>query len=1052
MLDYKKLPIFLHDRDSATRVIVFLKQSFIGRPRMVADKYEQFDEEQDERADGVSRRTVMQGMAGAGIALSGLRPLTGTAVARGVPKADAKRVADGHARRVWGSKIGRGPLLPLRRANGLAVGYAIPYVVGERTFPRTERLRGVVQGAVADARRRSADEGTIETGVILDTVFSDVRSQVGHFGTIYVSSSRETVPVLQVSHYLHPYFSAGDLAWELAAEYLDSTEHQLRNIYFFSPAEEYFEFADGDDRVLVHTDTLEVSAPEPVLEAGEEVNKCLDIGEPPGNETADLEVPATDDVAASATFARQRRRAWQAALSSDATTTDAGSTVHPAMELDAAIEASPSEQGTPVGIERTGLAADDADSFDVTLYSSRRDSSPIGIDPEDVEGGGMERIPYWELIPIVDWTYWCVPTAYTMAVGFWDNYVPGVGTILGYGRLIDYWFDHPTGSNVPNMLDELIDPTLTPPTWSGWTINDNGYNFSYTSIAGTVANDWAWDTIQSEIDSGRPTVWQACCNKKGEPHNMTVFGTRISGGQKFLILYTTWGLTQQQQYREVPYNVWEGKPVQYTGVGRLVPGGATTGQQVVLTWPRGGDTLGLDTPEIVSWYVWGDQTTETRISMSTDGGRTWQTLASNVTTSPGWNSYVWIPRTATTTARVRVEGFTEQGTYVAGDGSYTDVTVGRELPGRHEWSSLGIPAGGNVRAHQIVAGNNEDGRVELYAVGIDGAIWHRYQLQPNGNQWAGWTNMGHPSGVWFGTATVGMNADGRQELFAISNDGAIWHNYQTSPNDGWTGWGTMSHPANVSLRRLAVAENDDGRLELFAIGDDNQLWHRYQPEPSKGPWSPWTSLGKPPGERGMYSLAVGRTVDGRLGAFVGSGVPTGEFGLTDVAVWHTAQPAPNHEGSGWTAWRSMGNPTSGGGQLTPFVGRNQDGRLELFAVDEGDLWHRWQRADGSWTGWSSLGGPTGMTSLLSLLTIGVNRGGRLEVFGSGITGKGPTSTIDTWHVWQTAPNDGWNGWFSLGTPPGVTLSQHAVAPNEDGRLVLFGLADDGSVRLIEQGS
>jgi hypothetical protein len=36
-----------------------------------------------------------------------------------------------------------------------------------------------------------------------------------------------------------------------------------------------------------------------------------------------------------------------------------------------------------------------------------------------------------------------------------------------------------------------------------------------------------------------------------------------------------------------------------------------------------------------------------------------------------------------------------------------------------------------------------------------------------------------------------------------------------------------------------------------------------------------------------------------------------------------------------------------------------------------------------------------------------NADGRLEVFGVG------TDNV-LWHMWQTAPNNGWSGWVSLG--------------------------------------
>ncbi|MBY7125955.1 hypothetical protein ILS93_28305, partial [Bacillus sp. 16GRE42] len=51
--------------------------------------------------------------------------------------------------------------------------------------------------------------------------------------------------------------------------------------------------------------------------------------------------------------------------------------------------------------------------------------------------------------------------------------------------------------------------------------------------------------------------------------------------------------------------------------------------------------------------------------------------------------------------------------------------------------------------------------------------------------------------------------------------------------------------------------------------------------------------------------------------------------------------------------------------------------------------------------WGSLGGT------IDMLAIGKNADGRLEVFARG-------ADRALWHIWQTAPNNGWSNWGSLG--------------------------------------
>ena len=85
---------------------------------------------------------------------------------------------------------------------------------------------------------------------------------------------------------------------------------------------------------------------------------------------------------------------------------------------------------------------------------------------------------------------------------------------------------------------------------------------------------------------------------------------------------------------------------------------------------------------------------------------------------------------------------------------------------------------------------------------------------------------------------LGRNADGRLEIFARGGDGAVWHMWQTAPNNGWSGWYSLGGWIDL----LKVSSNDDGRMEIFARGGDGAVWHMWQTAPSNG-WSGWNSLG-----------------------------------------------------------------------------------------------------------------------------------------------------------------------------------------------------------------
>src|SRR5206468_10468183 len=83
-------------------------------------------------------------------------------------------------------------------------------------------------------------------------------------------------------------------------------------------------------------------------------------------------------------------------------------------------------------------------------------------------------------------------------------------------------------------------------------------------------------------------------------------------------------------------------------------------------------------------------------------------------------------------------------------------------------------------------------------------------------------------------------------------------------------------------------------------------------------------------------------------------------------------------------------------------------------------------------GWQSMGG-----NLLCSPAVGRNADGRLELFLQPADG-----TLQ--HIWQHTPNGGWSGWAALG---GGTLSNGRVVAgqNQDGRLELFVRGQDNSL-------
>lgn len=140
-------------------------------------------------------------------------------------------------------------------------------------------------------------------------------------------------------------------------------------------------------------------------------------------------------------------------------------------------------------------------------------------------------------------------------------------------------------------------------------------------------------------------------------------------------------------------------------------------------------------------------------------------------------------------------------------------------------------------------------------------------------------------------------------------------------------------------------------------------------------------------------------------------------------------------GGGGTTPPPASGPASLGGKVAdqPAVGKNADGRLEVFAVGpQGNMVTAFQKEpNGGWSDWYSLGG-----NLDGKPAVGNNQDGRLEVF------VRDASNVMV-HAYQDAPNGKIGNFASMG---GTWASDPALARNSDGRLELFAVAKDGSLR------
>lgn len=173
-----------------------------------------------------------------------------------------------------------------------------------------------------------------------------------------------------------------------------------------------------------------------------------------------------------------------------------------------------------------------------------------------------------------------------------------------------------------------------------------------------------------------------------------------------------------------------------------------------------------------------------------------------------------------------------------------------------QWLSHGTPPGTLLTGKPAMAAN-ADGRLELFVAGTDGNLYQIAQTAPS-NGWTNWSAFGAPAGVKLASSpAVKASNDGRLELFVVGDDGALYHIWQVAVNNAWSPW--FSHgnpPAGLSgSPTLGVHVTSpwgvefpppptDLRLVVFVGALDGNLYHLWQVAPNNG-WGNWVLHGHP---------------------------------------------------------------------------------------------------------------------------------------------------------------------------------------------------------------
>jgi hypothetical protein len=267
------------------------------------------------------------------------------------------------------------------------------------------------------------------------------------------------------------------------------------------------------------------------------------------------------------------------------------------------------------------------------------------------------------------------------------------------------------------------------------------------------------------------------------------------------------------------------------------------------------------------------------------------------------------------------------------------------------WKSLGKPAGDIALGDRLAAGIDQDGRQAVFATAGDGNLWLIEQTAQNG-AWSAWQSLGRPApGIRdVDRLACASNADGRLELGVIGQDGALWHLWQLTPNGAWSGWASLGTPRDAfdgseppkarDLSQPIMQRNADGHLDVLAPGN-GAFCNRWQETWSGGAdkvvWrhQGWNAESGPRADAGIAWMETGIDFNGRLTVLA---IATE---AADSALWSTRTiDTPPF----WDTWNSLGSPPPklrGNDLMT--VGVNADNHLEVFAIgQDGALWHLWQ--------------------------------------------------------------------------------------------------------------
>jgi hypothetical protein len=604
-----------------------------------------------------------------------------------------------------------------------------------------------------------------------------------------------------------------------------------------------------------------------------------------------------------------------------------------------------------------------------------------------------------------------------------------------------------TGGGWKSWTDIAIAPPLWPPPPSLF-YPPVGAAGSTIAIAGTG--------VYVSRDTGKPSTWNTVTLPAGEmatalylPSTDLIYAATMTG-RFFTMAYANgaWpaAATELKQPRQAFVSAIRVDPSNRIWVTMTQVGDGTVGKgQVFRSDDQGAnwtDKTGYDPdptknlPKLPITSIVFDNNNADRVWVSADVG-VYQSLDGGTTWAPFFQNLPYVivedlefqPQARVLRAGTRARGVWE----VAVDTAGPSVPAPSPKACSVQWN----PRGG----------------MEVFAMGTDRTPQHIFQNEPHTvwepiAGWQGWMPLGAGPSSTTSTGLItitsplaaGVYQDGRLDVSGRGADGALWHNYQTTPNYDWAGWASLG---GLLTGNPVAAANQDGRLEVFARGHDGALWHIAQTAANASTWSAWTSLGgvfltappaagtapPVPGASGTITSTPTAALnsDGRLFVFARA-----IDGTLAIITQTTASSS-----SSWSAWTSLGGTLAG----NPVVQRGQDGHLEVFARGPGGaLVHIYQTAPGgTWSAWESLGG-----TFVGDPAVTPNRDRGMQAWV-----RWTDNTL--WNIWQPGQYGTWSAWNPqpAGGPQALS-SDPAGISDQDGSMNVFARGTDNALWQLHQ--